>query len=50
MSNKNKIAVSLHFDKELMAKIDKDAAESMRTRKAQVMYIVNQYYKNEEKK
>jgi predicted transcriptional regulator len=48
MSNKNKTAVSLHFDEELMAKIDKDAAESMRTRKAQVMYIISQYYLNKE--
>jgi hypothetical protein len=46
MSNKDKIAVSLHFDKELMAKIDKDATKNMRTRKAQVMYIISQYYLN----
>ena len=46
MSNKTKTAVSLHFDEELITKIDKDAAESMRTRKAQVMYIISQYYLN----
>lgn len=46
MSNKDKTAVSLHFDKELITKIDKDAAESMRTRKTQVMYIISQYYLN----
>jgi hypothetical protein len=46
MSNKDKTAVSLHLDDELTAKIDKDAAESMRSRKAQVMYIVSQYYLN----
>jgi predicted transcriptional regulator len=50
MSNKNKTAVSLHFDEELIAKIDKDATKNMRTRKAQVMYIISQYYLNKEEK
>jgi|JI7StandDraft_1071085.scaffolds.fasta_scaffold282423_1 transcriptional regulator with XRE-family HTH domain len=48
--SQDKTAVSLHFDKELMAKIDKDAAKNMRTRKAQVMYIISQYYLNKEEK
>lgn len=50
MSNKDKTAVNLHFDEELIAKIDKDAAENMRSRKAQVMYIISQYYLNKEEK
>jgi hypothetical protein len=50
MSNKDKTAVSLHFDKELIAKIDKDATKNMRTRKAQVMYIISQYYLNKKEK
>jgi hypothetical protein len=50
MSDKTKTAISLHFDEELITKIDKDAAENMRTRKAQVMYIISQYYLNKKEK
>lgn len=46
MINKEKISISVHFDNDLLAKIDKDAADNLRSRKAQVEYIVKQYYSN----
>ena len=46
MTIKEKTSISVHFDNNLLEKIDKDAADNVRTRKSQVEYIVKQYYKN----
>jgi len=46
MTNKEKTSISVHFDNNLLAKIDNDAADNLRSRKAQVEYIVKQYYSN----
>ena len=46
MAKNKKIAIYLHLNEELVDKIDKDAADNVRTRKAQVEYIVKQYYNN----
>ena len=46
MAKNKKIAIYLHLNEELVDKKDKDAADNVRTRKAQVEYIVKQYYNN----
>jgi hypothetical protein len=46
LTNKDKTMINVYFEDELLAKIDKDADENVRTRKSQVEYIVKQYYKN----
>jgi hypothetical protein len=47
---KQKNSINITPDDELLELIDKEAKENMRTRKAQVMYIVSQYYLNKEEK
>lgn len=44
MTIKEKTSISVHFDNNLLEKIDKDDADNVHTRKAQVEYIVKQYY------
>lgn len=44
MTIKEKTSISVHFDNNLLAKIDKDADDNLRSRKAQVEYIIKQYY------
>ena len=46
MTKEQKIIVHVELDAELLEKIDKEAAKDLRTRKAQVEYIVRQYYLN----
>lgn len=45
---KQKNSINITPDDELLALIDQDAKDNMRTRKAQVEYIVKQYF-NENK-
>jgi hypothetical protein len=44
---KQKNSINITPDDKLLALIDHDAKENMRTRKAQVEYIVRQYFKNQ---
>lgn len=46
MINKQKNSININPDDELLELIDKEAKDNMRTRKAQVEYIVRQYYLN----
>ena len=46
MTNKQKKSININPDDELLGLIDKEAKDNMRTRKAQVEYIVRQYYLN----
>ena len=43
---KQKNSINITPDDELLELIDKEAKDNMRTRKAQVEYIVKQYYKD----
>jgi len=46
MTKEQKTSVNIELDPELLEKIDREAAKDLRTRKAQVMYIISQYYLN----
>ena len=48
MTNKQKNSININPDDELLELIDKGAKDNMRTRKAQVEYIVRQYYFNKQ--
>ena len=48
MTNKQKNSININPDDELLRLIDKEAKDNMRTRKAQVEYIVRQYYLNKQ--
>ena len=48
MINKQKNSININPDDELLELIDKEAKDNMRTRKAQVEYIVRQYYLNKQ--
>ena len=48
MTNKQKNSININPDDELLGLIDKEAKANMRTRKAQVEYIVRQYYLNKQ--
>lgn len=48
MINKQKNSININPDDELLGLIDKEAKDNMRTRKAQVEYIVRQYYLNKQ--
>jgi hypothetical protein len=48
MTKEQKVIVHVELDAELLEKIDKEAAKDLRTRKAQVMYILRERF-NEEK-
>ncbi|WPX99766.1 hypothetical protein Megpolyxen_01671 (plasmid) [Candidatus Megaera polyxenophila] len=50
MINKQKNSININPDDELLELIDKEAKDNMRTRKAQVEYIVRQYYFNKQEK
>lgn len=50
MINKQKNSINITPDDELLELIDKEAKDNMRTRKAQVEYIVKQYFSKPEKK
>ena len=45
---KQKNSININPDDELLELIDKEAKDNMRTRKAQVEYIVSQYYLNKQ--
>jgi hypothetical protein len=48
MTKEQKAIVHVELDAELLEKIDKEAAKDLRTRKAQVLYILREHF-NEEK-
>ena len=50
MINKQKNSINITPDDELLELIDKEAKDNMRTRKAQVEYIVKQYFNKPEEK
>lgn len=47
---KQKNSINITPDDELLELIDKEAKDNMRTRKAQVEYIVKQYFNTPEEK
>jgi len=50
MPKEQKTSVSIELDLELLKKIDQEAAQDLRTRKAQVLYIIRDYFNKLEKK
>ena len=44
MHKEQKTSVSIELDLELLKKIDQEAAQDLRTRKAQVLYIIRDYF------
>lgn len=47
---KQKNSINITPDDELLELIDKEAKDNMRTRKAQVEYIIKQYFKDSKEK
>lgn len=47
MTKEQKIIVHVELDLELLKKIDQEAAKDLRTRKAQVLYILREYFTEE---
>jgi hypothetical protein len=45
MTKEQKVIVHVELDPELLEKIDREAAKDLRTRKAQVLYIIRKYFK-----
>jgi len=50
MTKKQKVIVNVEIDAELLEKIDQEAVKDLRTRKAQVLYIIREYFNKQEKK
>ena len=50
MTKEQKVIVNVELDTELLKKIDQEAAKDLRTRKAQVLYIIREYFNKQEKK
>lgn len=48
MTKEQKVIVHVELDPELLEKIDREAEKDLRTRKAQVLYILREHF-NEEK-
>lgn len=44
MTKKQNTSVNIELDPELLEKIDREAAKDLRTRKAQVLYIIREYF------
>ena len=44
MTKEQKTSVNIELDPELLEKIDREAAKDLRTRKAQVLYIIREYF------
>lgn len=44
MTKEQKIIVHVELDPELLEKIDQEAAKDLRTRKAQVLYILREHF------
>lgn len=47
MTKEQKIIVHVELDPELLEKIDQEAAKDLRTRKAQVLYILREHFREE---
>jgi len=45
-----KVIVHVELDPELLEKIDQEAAKDLRTRKAQVLYIIREHFNKSEEK
>ncbi len=50
MTKEQKVIVHVELDPELLEKIDQEAAKDLRTRKAQVLYIIREYFNKPEEK
>ena len=50
MTKEQKVIVNVEIDAELLEKIDQEAAKDLRTRKAQVLYIIREYFNKPEEK
>ena len=50
MTKEQKTSVNIELDHELLKKIDQEAAQDLRTRKAQVLYIIREYFNKPEEK
>ncbi len=50
MPKEQKIIVHVELDPELLEKIDQEAAKDLRTRKAQVLYIIREHFNKQEEK
>lgn len=50
MTKEKKTSVNIELDPELLEKIDQEAAQDLRTRKAQVLYIIREYFNKSEEK
>jgi hypothetical protein len=50
MTKEQKTSVNIELDPELLEKIDQEAAQDLRTRKAQVLYIIREYFNKPEEK
>ena len=50
MTKEQKTSVNIELDPELLEKIDQEAAQELRTRKAQVLYIIREYFNKPEEK
>lgn len=46
MTKEQKIIVHVELDKDLLEKIDQEAAKDLRTRKAQVLYILREHFRD----
>jgi hypothetical protein len=44
MTKEQKVIVHVELDEELLKKIDQEAAKDLRTRKAQVLYILREHF------
>lgn len=47
MTKEQKVIVHVELDPELLEKIDQEAVKDLRTRKAQVLYILREYFTEE---
>ena len=50
MNKEQKTIVHVELDQELLEKIDREAEKDLRTRKAQVMYILREHFNKQEVK
>lgn len=47
MTKEQKVIVHVELDPELLEKIDQEAVKDLRTRKAQVLYILREHFRKE---
>lgn len=50
MTKEQKTSVNIELDLDLLEKVDREAAKDLRTRKAQVLYIIREYLNKLEEK